>query len=79
MFLMDLTDIFSSKKDEQVLNDSIDRIETKITKLIDDREELLVVLKDLQQSLKGITNAWTPESPYGRAVSVLQKHNRYWT
>lgn len=49
-----------------------------MAKLEEEKLELIEALKGLQKSLSGITNAYIMTSPYGEAVRVLEKHNRYW-
>jgi hypothetical protein len=52
--------------------------EKTILKLREEKKELIEALRGLFVSLKDITWAWTPESPYGIAAKVLEKHGRYW-
>jgi hypothetical protein len=52
--------------------------EQTILKLREEKKELIEALRGLFISLKDITWAWTPESPYGIAAKVLEKHGRYW-
>jgi hypothetical protein len=56
----------------------MDNYDYKIKQLEEEKLELIDALRGIFVLVGKITNAWTPESPYGIAAQVLEKHKRYW-
>lgn len=61
-------------ENEDIRDQLIEQVET----LAKDQQELIEVLRGLFVPIQGLTNAYTPQSPYGKAARVLEKHGRYW-